>query len=112
VWKGPYVAVSLLQDVMAMARRHPEWWMRDRFLGIKAPEVLCTNSRSSMILPDFLRCKFGVHNGRAYLPVEVTEAMIGHRLGEFSPTRVVPQHKTKEAKGGKKKINPNTGKSG
>eukprot|EP00983_Pelagomonas_calceolata_P084141 1156302-Pelagomonas_calceolata.AAC.2 len=52
------------------------------------------------------------HKQNAATVCWVTEAMIGHRLGEFSPTRVVPQHKTKEAKGGKKKINPNTGKSG
>lgn len=55
----------------------------------RTPQVLATHSRASTVLPDFLRLKFGVHNGRAYLPVEVTEAMIGHRLGEFAPTRVV-----------------------
>ena len=45
--------------------------------------------RASTILPDFLRLKFGVHNGKAYVPLEVTEAMVGHRLGEFAPTRKV-----------------------
>lgn len=111
-WKGPFVAVSLLQDVIALARRHPDWWSKGRFQGVKAPEVINTQSRASTILPDFLRCKFGVHNGKTYIPIEVTEAMVGHKLGEFSPTIKAVVHKVKENKAGAKKINPKTGKSG
>ena len=111
-WKGPYVAVSLLQDVIALARKHPEWWSRGRFQGQKAPEVVNTFSRSSVILPDFLACKFGVHNGKSFVNMEVQEAMVGHRLGEFSPTKVVPQHKVKKAEvAAVKKKNPKTGKA-
>lgn len=103
VWRGPYVAVSLLKDVIALARKHTDWWNRGRFQGIMAPEEIKTRSRSSTILPDFLRCKFGVYNGMVYIPVDVTEAMVGHRLGEFSPTKKPVVHKKKEAKGVKGK---------
>jgi small subunit ribosomal protein S19 len=95
-WKGPYVAVSLLKDVVALARQHPEWWSRARFQGAPAPAVIRTHSRASVILPDFLRCVFFVHAGNKRLRrIEVTEAMVGHKLGEFAPTRVQPQHKKK-----------------
>jgi small subunit ribosomal protein S19 len=92
VWKGPFVAVQLLQEVAALAQRHPEWWAKGRFQGIRAPEVINTQSRASTILPDFLRLRLGVHNGKSYVPVEVTEAMVGHRLGEFAATRIVSMH--------------------
>lgn len=111
-WKGPYVAVSLLQDMIALARKHPEWWNKGRFQGQKAPEAVNTFSRASVILPDFLACKLGVHNGRTFVNIEVQEAMVGHRLGEFAPTKVVPVHKKKVDTGPpKKKINPKTGKA-
>ncbi|EFJ45874.1 mitochondrial ribosomal protein S19 [Volvox carteri f. nagariensis] len=113
IWKGPYVAVSLLQDVVNLARKHPDWWNKGRFLGQKAPEVINTYSRASVILPDFLACRFGVHNGKSFTNLEVQEAMVGHRLGEFSPTKVIAKHKAKESTSVvKKKINPKTGKAG
>ena len=87
LWKGPYVAVSLLKDVVAFARKHPQWWNRGRFQGEKAPAVITTHSRASVILPDFLALRFGVHNGRSFVNLEVQEAMVGHRLGEFAPTK-------------------------
>ncbi|KAI8464246.1 MAG: mitochondrial ribosomal protein S19 [Monoraphidium minutum] len=96
VWKGPYVAVSLLKDVVALARQHPEWWGRTRFQGAPAPAVIRTNSRASVILPDFLRCVFFVHaGGKRLRRIEVTEGMVGHKFGEFAATRVQPQHKKK-----------------
>lgn len=64
VWRGPYVAVKFMEEVASLAQRHPEWWTRGRFQGIKAPEVLNTQSRASTILPDFLRLKLGVYNGK------------------------------------------------
>jgi len=103
--------VSLLQDVIALARKHPEWWNKGRFQGVKAPEVVNTHSRASVILPDFLGCKFGVHTGNSFLTIEVKEPMIGHKLGEFAATRKQPVHKKKEASAGGKKINPATGKA-
>ncbi len=54
-----------------------------RFQGVKAPEILNTHCRSSVVLPDFINCMFGVHNGKDYVPIEVKEAMIGHKLGEL-----------------------------
>jgi len=98
-WKGPYVAVSLLHDVIALARQHPEWWSTTRFQGAAAPAVIRTQSRSSVILPDFLKCVFFVHNGsKRWSRVEVTEGMVGHKFGEFAQTRKQPQHKSKTAK--------------
>lgn len=89
-WKGPYVAVSLLQDVIAVARQHPEWWSKTRFQGAPAPAVIKTQSRASVILPDFLRCVFFVHNGnKRMVRLEVSENMVGHKFGEFAPTRKV-----------------------
>ncbi|KAF8072515.1 CDC14A [Scenedesmus sp. PABB004] len=96
-WKGPYVAVSLLRDVIAMARAHPEWWGRTRFQGAPAPAIIRTQSRASVILPDFLRCVFFVHNGSKRMArIEVSENMVGHKFGEFAPTRKFPQHKDKK----------------
>lgn len=51
-----------------------------------------TWSRASMIIPDFVGLTFAVHNGKKHIPVFVTEAMVGHRLGEFSPTRTFKSH--------------------
>nr|8A22_Bs Chain Bs, bS19m [Polytomella magna]8APN_Bs Chain Bs, bS19m [Polytomella magna]8APO_Bs Chain Bs, bS19m [Polytomella magna] len=86
VWRGPYVSVSLLEQVITFAKRNPEWWNIGRFQGSKAPEAINTFCRSSTVLPDFLGLKFGVHNGREFVGVEVQEAMVGHKLGEFSQT--------------------------
>lgn len=95
-WKGPFVAVSLIKDVMNLAKAHPEWWSKGRFEGMAAPTVVRTDSRASVILPDFLKCVFFVHNGGPQMKrMEVTEAMIGHKFGEFAPTRKVPKHKVK-----------------
>lgn len=55
-------------------------------------ELIKTWSRRSTILPDFVSYTFGVHNGRKFIPVLVTENMVGHKLGEFAPTRVYFGH--------------------
>ena len=55
-------------------------------------KVLKTWSRRSMILPDFVSHTFAVHNGKRFIPVYVTENMVGHKLGEFSPTRTYRGH--------------------
>ena len=54
--------------------------------------VIKTWSRSSTITPDFVNLTFGVHNGRQFIPVFVTENMVGHKLGEFAPTRTFRGH--------------------
>ncbi len=58
-------------------------------------QVIKTWSRRSMIIPDFIGHTFAVHNGRKFVPVFVTENMVGHKLGEFSPTRTYRGHKEK-----------------
>ena len=64
-------------------------------------KVIKTWSRRSTIVPDFIGLTFAVHNGKKFIPVYVTENMVGHKLGEFSPTRVFKGHsaKTSESKG-------------
>ncbi len=77
--KGPYVEESLARKV----RRAVE--QRDR-------KVIKTWSRRSTITPDMVGFTFAVHNGRKFMPVFVTENMVGHKLGEFSPTRTFHGH--------------------
>lgn len=77
--KGPYVQEVLLKRVMQMNEA-----------GEK--KVLKTWSRSSTIFPDFVGHTFAVHDGRKHVPVYVTEDMVGHKLGEFAPTRTYKGH--------------------
>ncbi len=77
--KGPYVHPKLAKKVEAVQRS-----------GTKT--VIRTWSRASMILPEMVGLTFGVHDGRRHIPVFVTENMVGHRLGEFSPTRTYRGH--------------------
>ena len=79
VKKGPYVQEVLLKRVIAMNEA-----------GEK--KVLKTWSRASTIFPDFVGHTFAVHDGRKHVPVYVTEDMVGHRLGEFAPTRTYNGH--------------------
>lgn len=79
VWKGPFVDGSLLKKAEA-----------SRSSGRK--EVIKTWSRRSTILPQFVGLTFGVYNGRKFIPVLVTESMVGHKFGEFSPTRTYLGH--------------------
>lgn len=77
--KGPYVQEALYKRVLAMNEA-----------GEKM--VLKTWSRSSTIFPDFVGHTFAVHDGRKHVPVYVTEDMVGHKLGEFAPTRTFKGH--------------------
>ena len=77
--KGPYVQEALRKRVLAMSEA-----------GEK--KVLKTWSRSSTIFPDFVGHTFAVHDGRKHVPVYVTEDMVGHKLGEFAPTRTYKGH--------------------
>ena len=77
--KGPYVEDHLMKKVEALAAS-----------GAKRP--IKTWSRRSMILPEFVGQTFTVHNGMVFTSVFVTENMVGHRLGEFSPTRTFRKH--------------------
>jgi small subunit ribosomal protein S19 len=79
VWKGPFVDGFLLKKAEAarQAGRH---------------EVIKIWSRRSTILPQFVGLTFGVYNGQKHIPVLVTEEMVGHKFGEFSPTRTFHGH--------------------
>lgn len=78
--KGPYVADHLEKKVLAMAD------------GKTKKGVIKTWSRRSTITPDFVGTTFAVHNGNKFIPVYVTEYMVGHKLGEFAPTRNFKGH--------------------
>ena len=80
VKKGPYVEAKLLKRVREMNES-----------GEKK-QVLKTWSRASTIFPDFVGHTFAVHDGRKHVPVYVTEDMVGHKLGEFAPTRTYRGH--------------------
>ena len=88
--KGPYVQEVLMKRVLAMNEA-----------GEK--KVLKTWSRSSTIFPDFVGHTFAVHDGRKHVPVYVNEDMVGHKLGEFAPTRTFKGHAgSKTSNNGKK----------
>ena len=86
--KGPYVEESLLRKVEKMQAS-----------GKKQP--IKTWSRRSMVLPDFVGLTFAIHNGRQHMPIFITENMVGHRLGEFAPTRTFKAHGNSAAKADK-----------
>ena len=77
--KGPFVDDHLMKKVVEMQRQ-------------KSKKVLKTWSRRSTIIPEMVGLTFAVHNGRKFVPVFTTENMVGHKLGEFSPTRTFHGH--------------------
>jgi len=77
--KGPYVDLKLLKKVERLKRE-----------GKK--EIIKTWARGSFIIPEFVGYTFAVHNGKNFINVYITENMVGHRLGEFAPTRVFRGH--------------------
>ena len=79
VWKGPFVDSHLLKKVKAVSDANNN-------------SVIKTWSRRSTILPEFVGVNFAVHNGKRCIPVNVTEDMVGHKLGEFAPTRTFNGH--------------------
>ncbi len=83
--KGPYVETSLLEKLEAMNR-------------VNEKKVIKTWSRRSTVVPEMVGHTMAVHNGRKFIPVYVTENMVGHKLGEFAPTRTFRGHTTKTEK--------------
>ncbi|MCL0037407.1 30S ribosomal protein S19 [Thermodesulfovibrionales bacterium] len=77
--KGPFVDLKLAKKV-------------DAVIATGEKRMIKTWSRRSTIVPDFIGITFAVHNGRRFIPVYVTENMVGHKLGEFSPTRTFKGH--------------------
>jgi len=84
--KGPYVHHSLLKKVLANSESAKK-------------TVIKTWSRSSLITPDFVGQTIAVHNGKQFIPVYISENMVGHKLGEFSPTRSFRGHSGAKNKG-------------
>jgi small subunit ribosomal protein S19 len=85
VWKGPFVEGSLIKKA-------------EKARQTVRSEVIKTWSRRSTILPQFVGLTFGVYNGKKFIPVNVTEEMVGHKLGEFAPTRTFRGHSGKGSK--------------
>jgi len=79
VWKGPFVDGYLLKKA-------------ETSRGSGRKEIIRTWSRRSTVLPQFVGLTFGVYNGQKFIPVLVTENMVGHKFGEFSPTRTYRGH--------------------
>ena len=77
--KGPFVHKSLLKKVQAN-------------LDSNKKNVIKTWSRASMIIPDFVGHSFMIHNGKTFIPITISEEMVGHKLGEFAPTRTFKGH--------------------
>ena len=77
--KGPYVDISLLKKVY-------------KAVAENSKKPIKTWSRRSMILPDMVGLTLAVHNGKQHIPVLISEEMVGHKLGEFSPTRTFRSH--------------------
>ena len=84
VKKGPYVLEALQKKVRAMNDRNEK-------------RVMKTWSRASTVTPEFVGHTFAVHNGNKFIPVYVTENMVGHKLGEFAPTRLFRGHTGQKA---------------
>ena len=83
--KGPFVHYKLQRKI-------------DEANESGSKKVIKTWSRSSLITPDFLGLTLAVHNGKQFIPVFITENMVGHKLGEFAPTRTFRGHPMKKAK--------------
>ena len=77
--KGPYIDSKLIKKI-------------EKSMLMKKKQVIKTWSRRSTITPDFVGLTFAVHNGNKFIPVFVSENMVGHKLGEFAPTRIFRAH--------------------
>ena len=95
--KGPYIQEALEKRILAMNNGSKKKEVVEKRIlamnnGSKKKEVVKTWSRASMISPDFIGHTIAVHNGNKFIPVYVTEQMVGHKLGEFAPTRTFRGH--------------------
>ncbi len=79
VWKGPFVDPSLLKKI-------------DKQKNQSNKTPIKTWSRKSTIIPEFVGYSFLIHNGKKFIPIKISEEMVGHKLGEFSPTRTFSGH--------------------
>ena len=88
VWKGPFVEESLMKKV-------------DKQKSQPNKKPIKTWSRKSTIIPDFVGHSFLIHNGKSFIPITISEEMVGHKLGEFAPTRVFKGHTPADKKAAK-----------
>ena len=79
VWKGPFVDPSLIKKV-------------EKLKNQSSPTPIKTWSRKSTIIPEFVGISFLIYNGKKFIPIKISEEMVGHKLGEFSPTRQFSGH--------------------
>ena len=79
IWKGPFVDPSLIKKV-------------EKLKGQSNKAPIKTWSRKSTIIPEFVGISFLIHNGKKFIPIKISEEMVGHKLGEFSPTRTFSGH--------------------
>ncbi len=79
IWKGPFVHPSLLKKI-------------DKIKDKSKKQPIKTWSRNSTIIPEFVGHSFLIHNGKTFIPITISEEMVGHKLGEFSPTRKFSGH--------------------
>ena len=79
VWKGPFVHPSLLKKI-------------DKLKDAPNKKPIKTWSRNSTIIPDFVGHSFMIHNGKSFIPITISEEMVGHKLGKFVPTRTLKGH--------------------
>ena len=85
IWKGPFVDPSLLKKVEKL---------KDQI----NKQPIKTWSRKSTIIPEFVGYSFLIHNGKKFIPIKISEEMVGHKLGEFSPTRQFSGHTSADKK--------------
>ena len=98
VWKGPFVDPSLLAKV-------------EKIRSQSNPYPIKTWSRKSTIIPEFIGISFLIHNGRKFIPIKISEEMVGHKLGEFSPTRTFNGHTPADKKVAQESATSNASKS-
>jgi small subunit ribosomal protein S19 len=94
VWKGPFVHPSLLKKI-------------DKIKSGEQKRPIKTWSRNSTVIPDFVGHSFLIHNGKSFIPITISEEMVGHKLGEFAATRTFRGHTPAD-----KKATPATAKAG
>ena len=85
VWKGPFVHPSLLKKI-------------DKLKSQTGRKPIKTWSRNSTVIPEFVGHSFLIHNGKTFIPITISEEMVGHKLGEFSPTRKFVSHTSADKK--------------
>ena len=95
VWKGPFVHPSLLKKI-------------DKLKNKPDKKPIKTWSRNSTIIPDFVGISFMIHNGKSFIPITISEEMVGHKLGEFAPTRTFKGHTPADKKAAAVAATPST----